>query len=411
MSELDAAIRQTRSTEAELTLTHGDAPLANREVVVAQRRHKFLLGANWGKRNMAYFNDALSGEDKTLAEQRNAHFLALFNQVTLPFYWARFEAERGKPDTERLTKMAQFYKDNGCTIKGHPLCWHTLAPDWLLEMPNEDIIEAVDARIQHDVAAFAGLVDLWDVVNEAVIMPVYDRYDNGITRICKEMGRVELLRRSFETARQSNPDATLVLNDFDLTTAYDVLIESCLTAGIPIDVLGLQTHMHQGFRGVEWTQRVLERFSRFGLPLHFTEVTLVSGDLMPPEIGDLNDWQPDDWPSTPEGEARQVEELLLFYKTLLAHPAVEAITWWDVSDGGWLNAPAGLLRRDETPKPAYDELLKLVKGEWWLKPTTMTTDAEGKLRFDAFFGDYEITLDGQTTAFAIDTPGAVALSI
>ncbi len=411
MTELDAAIRQTRSTEAELTLMHDGAPLANRAVVVTQTRHKFLLGANWGKDNMALFNDELSGDAKALAEQRNAHFLALFNQVTLPFYWANFEPQRGKPDTERLKKMAQFYKDKGCTIKGHPLCWHTLAPDWLMDMPNEDIIEAVDARIQRDVAAFAGLIDLWDAVNEAVIMPVYDRYDNGITRICKDMGRVELLRRTFETARESNPNATLLLNDFDLTTAYDVLIESCLTAGVPIDVLGLQTHMHQGFRGVEWTEKVLERFSRFGLPLHFTEVTLVSGDLMPPEIEDLNDWQPADWPSTPEGEARQAEEVLLFYKTLLAHPAVEAITWWDMSDGGWLNAPAGLLRRDETPKPAYDQLLKLVKDEWWLKPTTMTTDAEGKLRFNAFFGDYEVTLDGQTTAFAIDAPGIVQLSI
>ena len=50
---------------------------------------------------------------------------------------------------------------------------------------------------------------------------------------------------------------------------------------------------------------VLDRFSCFGLPIHFTENTLISGQLMPPHIVDLNDWQVDRWPTTPEREARQ----------------------------------------------------------------------------------------------------------
>jgi hypothetical protein len=42
---------------------------------------------------------------------------------------------------------------------------------------------------------------------------------------------------------------------------------------------------------VEKTLDVLERFARSGLPIHFTEITLVSGRLMPPEIIDLNDYR------------------------------------------------------------------------------------------------------------------------
>ena len=90
------------------------------------------------------------------------------------------------------------------------------------------------------------------------------------------------------------------------------------------------------------------------------------------DIVDLNDYQVPTWPSTPEGEARQADEIVRHYRTLVAHPAVEAITYWGLTDdGAWLGAPAGLVRADGTPKPAYDALRGLVKGEWWLPPTTV----------------------------------------
>ncbi len=393
---VDLAIRENRTRQVTITLTHDGAPVANRDVRVEQTRHQFLFGSNWGNSSIQLANGELSGAAKALAERRNEHFLALFNQATLPFYWGRFEPQRGQPDTRRILNAARWYQDHGCVTKGHPLCWHTVTADWLLSLSSAEILEAQVGRIRRDVADFAGVIDMWDVVNEAVIMPIFDKYDNGITRICKEMGRINLLRTMFETARATNPKATLLLNDFDLSVAYDILIEGCLEAGIPIDVIGIQTHMHQGYWGVEKTLSILERFERFGLPIHFTETTIVSGQIMPPEIVDLNDYQVSEWPSTPEGEARQAEEAVLHYKTLLSRPLVQAITWWDMTDGGWLHAPAGLLRADQSPKPAYDELLKLVKSEWWLKPTTLTTDANGQITVTGFAGEYAVTLDGQT---------------
>ena len=80
-----------------------------------------------------------------------------------------------------------------------------------------------------------------------------------------------------------------------------------------VDAIGLQSHMHQGYWGEERTQDVLDRFARYGLPLHWTETTLVSGDLMPPEIVDLNDHQVEEWPSTPEGEERQADDVVRHY--------------------------------------------------------------------------------------------------
>ncbi len=398
-NNLDQAIREHRTAKVNVTLTHQGALLAGQDVMVKQVRHRVLFGSNWCESTIALANGELAGRKKELAERRNHHFLQLFNQATLPFYWGRFEQRRGQPDTQRILNTARWYRAQGCVTKGHPLCWHTLTADWLLSLTNSEILEAQIARIQRDVARFAGAIDMWDVVNEAVIMPVFDRYDNGITRICRELGRIELIRRMFETARATNQKAILLLNDFDVSPAYDILVEGCLEAGIPIDVIGIQSHMHQGYWGVEKTQFVLEQFARFKKPIHFTENTLVSGRLMPPEIVDLNDYQVSEWPSTPEGEERQAQEVVLHYKTLMAHPLVEGITWWDLSDGGWLNAPAGLLHQDHTPKPAYEALLKLIKGEWWLAPTKMTTDANGQISFKGFLGEYEVSLDQRQVAF------------
>jgi endo-1,4-beta-xylanase len=410
-NNLDLAIRQNRMANATLTLVHNGVPLANQEVWVEQKKHKFLFGSNWGNSSVALANGELSGKEKEQAELRNERFVQLFNQATLPFYWARFEPQRGRPDTRRILNTARWYLDHGCAVKGHPLCWHTLTADWLLTMSNRETLEAQVARIRRDVADFAGVIDTWDVVNEAVIMPIFDRYDNGITRLCKEMGRIELIRTMFDTVRAVNPGAILILNDFDVSPAYDILVEGCLAAGVRIDVVGIQSHMHQGYWGSERTLSVLERFARFNLPVHFTENTIVSGHLMPPEIVDLNDYQVSDWPSTPEGEERQAQEVVLHYKTLLSHPSVQAITWWDLSDGGWLNAPAGLLRKDHSPKPAYNELLKLVKGEWWLAPTRMTTDANGQLSFAGFLGEYELSLGRQKATFSLKDKGEARVSV
>jgi endo-1,4-beta-xylanase len=409
--ETNPEIRENRMADAIVTVLNADGtPLLNQEVTITQVRHRFLFGTA-AFDLVPFTNGEYQDEKLEQAKQRAEKLLALCNAATLPFYWARFEPQRGKPLTEEVQNAARWCLDHHLVTKGHPLCWHTLTADWLLEMSNEEILQAQIARIQRDVSDFRGLIDMWDVLNEAVIMPIFDKYDNGITRLCKEMGRINTIRVMFETARAENPSATLLLNDFDISPAFDILVEGCLEAGVKINVIGIQSHMHQGYWGVEKTLEVLDHFSRFKLPIHFTESTLVSGHLMPPEIVDLNDYQVEEWPTTPEGEERQAQEAIQHYKTLFAHPFVEGITWWDMSDGHWLNAPAGLLRRNGSSKPAYDELLKLIKGEWWIGPTHFATDEHGKIWFSGFLGDYELTHQGKQTSFELTPKGAPAIEI
>ncbi|MBN2658255.1 MAG: endo-1,4-beta-xylanase [Spirochaetales bacterium] len=401
MGALDRKIHKNRTGSVKIKLTRGGRPVTGCAVRIGQKNHKFQFGSNWQDDIIRFAGKELDGPAGEKAEILTNLYLDLFNQVTLPFYWANFEPEQGRPGTENMKKLASWYRSHDIALKGHPLCWHTLAPNWLLDMTNEEILRTQIDRIKRDVSDFAGIVDTWDVVNEAVIMPIFDKYDNGLTRLCKEKGRIELLKIMFETARKTNPRARFLINDFDTSPAYDILVEGCLEAGIEIDVIGIQSHMHQGYWGVEKTERILERFERFGLPIHFTENTIISGDLMPPEIKDLNDFQVTDWPSTPEGEERQAEEVVTHIKTLLSHPLVESITWWDIKDGAWLNAPSGLIRRDNTPKPSYHALKDLFKGEWWLKPAEFVSDSKGEIEVKGFLGEYELEFEGRHQRFQI----------
>lgn len=389
-----------RKSATRLTILDQEGrPIKNARIRAEQTGSEFLFG--FGAFDAVELaRPEVSPEEQAVLRDRLQKMLAVFNYGTLPFYWGRFEPEEGKPLTEITRKGARWLKERGVKTKGHPLCWHTVCAPWLLQYDNRTILDKQLARIRRDVTDFKGLIDTWDVINEVVIMPVFDKYDNAVTRIAKDLGRTGIVKAVFEAARDSNQGATLILNDFNMTSAYERLIEECLQAGIQIDVIGLQSHQHQGYWGREKVEDVLARFSRFGLPLHFTENTLISGDLMPPHIVDLNDWQVKDWPSTEEGEARQAREVEEMYRLLFAHPQVEAVTVWDAVDGMWLNAPSGLLRRDNSEKPAYRKLKEMVTEEW-RSSQELTTNEAGQALLTGFRGNYRLSLGDKSLDFTL----------
>ncbi|WP_248241729.1 endo-1,4-beta-xylanase [Microbacterium kunmingense] len=395
--ELSAIVPAHRLGEAVIQVVDADGrPCAGVEVTIAQTRHEFLFGnTGFDVQGGDEPGDA-PGEEWMLSAAEADLWLQIHNAATLPFYWGRFEPVRGAPRTDEMRRTAQWLRQRGVALKGHPLVWHTVTAPWLLDLELDEIERAQRERIRRDVADFAGLVDTWDAINETVIMPVFDNGDNGITRLAKDRGRLAMLRLAFEEARETNPNAVLLVNDFDLSPAYERVIDEMLEAGIRPDAIGLQTHMHQGYRGEEEILAVADRFARFDLPLHFTETTLLSGDLMPPEIDDLNDYQVTSWPSTAEGEARQADEIERHYRSLVSHPAVEAITYWGFSDRGmWLGAPGGLVRADGSPKPAYEALRRIIAEEWWVSPATVRTDGEGRVRVSGFRGEYSVSVAGE----------------
>ena len=380
-------------------------PVAGKQVRCTLVNHEFLFGCG-AFESIPYANGF--AKDEAMAarlEDRMSKWLGLFNYGTLPFYWGRFEPEEGHPKTEEYMRASEFLRSKDVTLKGHPLCWQTAGAQWLLQYDNETILRKQIERIHRDVATFKGLVDMWDVINEVVIMPIYDKYDNAATRLCKMLGRVGLIKTVFQAAHETNPDATLLLNDFNLSTNYEILIDGCLNAGVPIHTIGLQSHQHQGVWGKAKQEAILERFEHFGLPIHFTENTIVAGPLVAPEIDDLQDAHYDDDAATPELEAKQAEDLEQMYRNLFEnHPLVTGITNWDFGDGAWLNAPSGVIRKDGSLKPSYHALQRLIKEEWHTD-VTLTTNEQGVIELEGFKGKYRLNggdWQGQTILTAGD---------
>ena len=392
-----------RKSSVKIRLTCGGNTVAGKTVNIKQIKHEFLFGCG-GFEAVQIMGQpdgsAVSEDQKAFLASRLDKIFSVMNFTTLPFYLGRYEPAEGKPDEARTLAAANYFRSRGITLKGHPLVWHTVCADWLMNYSNSEILDKIRRRIDRDVSRFSGIIDMWDVINEVVIMPVFDKYDNAVTRVCKKIGRVSMAREVFNACRAANPSATLLLNDFDLSDKYIILIDGCLQAGIPIDVIGIQSHQHQGYWGAEKTREILERYSQFGLPLHFTENTIISGDIMPAHIEDLNDWQVDSWPSTQEGEERQAREMEEMYTILFSHPLVGAITAWNSADGGWLKAPAGLLREDNSVKPVFTALEKKIKGEW-MTNAAVPANAAGEISFEGFRGDYEIECEGKKANFTL----------
>lgn len=390
---------ENRYSTAKIRLTDANGtPLQNTEVNFELKNHEFLFGCGafdtlmLGVKEKPAFlklSDEEFEEKKAFMQNRVDKWTAVFNYGTLPFYWGGYEPVEGNVQWESRMAAAKYLIDHGATPKGHPLCWHTACADWLMKYDNKTIMDKQLERINRDVTKFKGIIDIWDVINETVIMPVFDKYDNAITRICNHYGRINLIKEVFAAAKAANPDALLLINDFNLSDEYRKVIDECLEAGVPIGAIGIQTHQHQGYKGLEWLNSVLDRFSCFGLPLHFTENTLVSGEIMPADIVDLNDYQVDEWPSTPEGEERQTREWTEMYERLFEHPLVEAVTGWDFADGAWLHAPSGLVRIDNTEKPAYFALKNMIHEKWHTNET-LVTDAEGYVTLTGFRGEYAV---------------------
>ncbi len=213
-----------RKAAARLRLVHTNgAPRANCPVDIDQTSHVFLFGC--GVFEAVDLMNARNDWQRDFLSQRLEKWLHLFNYGTLPFYWGRYEPEPGRTELEPTRKAALWLRDRGVTLKGHPLCWHTVCADWLMQYSNDEIFRRQIARIHREISDFKGLINLWDVINEVVIMPDFDKYDNAVTRVCRDKGRISLVKEVFTAAKESDPSAVLLINDFNTSSAYEKLLE------------------------------------------------------------------------------------------------------------------------------------------------------------------------------------------
>ncbi|MDP6542784.1 MAG: endo-1,4-beta-xylanase [Phycisphaerae bacterium] len=385
-----ARIEKHRKGDVQITvLGKNGKPLAGATVRVRQVGSEFLFGGSV----FPLVYKVQSGDLKLpLAEGGFYHkfgkrYAELFNFATLPYYWWGYEKQRGKPVHASRELLAAWCKKRNITTKGHPLVWNYSQLKWL---PN-DLAEVEKLQLAHIsdcVKRFRGKIDIWDVVNETTNFAQKPNKGRAptVTAMWEKVGRIELPRRAFRAARSANPNATLIINDFHVGDDFAKVVRALVDEkGKPLyDAIGLQSHMHGGTWSNAKLWSVCERFAAFKKPIHFTELTILSGK---------KGWhRPKPWSSTPEGEAQQARDAARVYTLLFSHPSVEAITWWNLTDAhAWMQAPSGLLGKDMSPKPAYNVLKKLITEDWRTK-TSFTTDADGKATFRGFHGRYELTI-------------------
>ncbi len=391
-------INRYRTTDVTLTLTDSQGqPLPDTDVTIEMTRHQFLFGCN----AFALTLDAESDYNRRYAD--------LFNFATLPFYWATYEPRPGQPNTAKLNAMANWCKNHRIITKGHPLTWHQTMPRWANALPLDEFQTTQMNRITREVSAYAGLIDTWDVINEVAATPNYQRDENNLSKLCNKIGQDPLVAAVFAAARQAGPNAHLIINDFNTSEQCVNIAERALNTTVPIDIIGIQSHMHTGYWGLTKAWDVCDRFARLNKPLHFTELTILSGEIKKnPKWNEPNP----DWNTTPEGEAQQARQVEEFYRLLYSHPSVQAITWWDLADHrAWMQAPGGLLRRDLSPKPAYETLQRLIKQDWWTPTRTLKTDDNGQITFKATPGDYLLKSAAINTPFNLNHAGKLSLTV
>jgi GH35 family endo-1,4-beta-xylanase len=375
LSQAQERIAKHRQGNGVITVRDANGkPIPGVKVKVEQLRHDFLFGSN-------FFMFGRYKESE-LEETYRRRFAALLNYATLGFYWGAYEPQRGRPNYDYTDKVIEWCRAHGITCKGHPLAWDHPAssPKWLAD-DYAEVQRLSTERVRDIVARFKDRIDFWDVVNEPTDLK---RFKTTMSNWALKLDTVPYVRLHLDVARKANAQATLLVNDYRVDSAFYKILDALRADGrLLFDAVGIQSHMHNGVWPLRKVWEVCDRFARLGLPIHFTETTVVSG----PRLGPGENWGL----STPELEEKQADRVAKFYTSVFAHPATRALTWWDFSDAGaWQSAAAGFLRKDMSEKPVYERLHALLKREWWTN-TEGRTDTGGEFTTRAFFGAYRLT--------------------
>ena len=342
------AIDRNRKSDAVVRVVDSAGrPVEGARVTVNQTGHEFLFGCN-----IYGFDQARTAAQNAAYKRR---FAELFNYATVGFYWRWYETERGRPRYANTDKVVAWCAEHGIRMKGHPLLWGDEAgiPFWSAGQPDPGVQQE---RVRAIMSRYHGKIGFYEVVNEPSHQPL-PRIDEP-----------------YRWARAADPDAYLIVNDYhvlaDGAPRFFRLLTQAIHDGVPFDGIGIQAHEPRTMRfPLRQVQTILDRYATLGKELHITEFTPASGGDPITESHLEGVWD----------EAAQADYAVKFYRVCFAHPALRAITWWDLSDrNSWLKG-GGMLRADMTPKPVYDQLWRLIHDEWTTR-LAGTTDRLGPTR-------------------------------
>jgi len=327
--------------------------------------------------NPSQFTEQNAGE----AQLVKTHFSSLTPENVMK--WERIHPKPGIYDFERADQFVAFGEENDAHMVGHTLVWHNQTPDWVFEdddgnpVTRDTLLARMESHIQTVVGRYAGRIDGWDVVNEAL-------NDDGSLRETRwlEIIGEDYLAKAFQYAREADPDADLYYNDYSLERPEKRdgavrLVQNLLDQGVDVTGIGTQAHHSLDNPSIEAQVATIEAFADLGVDVMVTELDIAvlprpnehwgaditqSAELRE-ELNPYPTALPD---SMQQALAQRYAEL---FDVFLDHQdVITRVTFWGVTDAdSWLNdwPIAGrtsyplLFDRQNEPKPAFDSVVEV----------------------------------------------------
>jgi endo-1,4-beta-xylanase len=268
-----------------------------------------------------------------------SHYAALTPEIAM-----KMDALAPTPDGLELQAaddLVRWSEQHGIVVHGHTLVWHQQLPGWLTSSSwtRAELRAYLKRYIQAVVGHFRGRIPSWDVVNEPL------EGDGSLRRsIWQRVLGDDYIADALRWAHEADPNAKLFINEFNVerpgrkTDALVRLLAELRGAGVPVNAVGLQSHLSPGWRpSARELQETMRRFADLGLGVDISELDV--------EIG--------------PGDAAldvQAEIYGTFAAACRSLPACERFTTWGFTDAStWLGTAQRPLpfAVDGSPKPAW----------------------------------------------------------
>lgn len=241
--------------------------------------------------------------------------------------WKWTQPEANRYDFARADAVMSFAEKNGLAIRGHNLCWHQSLPEWVEQTATkENAARILRQHVMVVAGRYAGKMQSWDVVNEAI--EVKDGRRDGLREsIWMKLLGPEYLAIAYRSAAEVDPKAKLTYNDYGLEGDSKWSEERRGVAlgllrwfrenQIPLHALGLQSHLHERSSGdYRALNHFLDDVSKMGFEVYVTEL-----DVEMKGSGE----------SAEKAAAKVYKEYL---DNVLKHPEVKSVLTWGLTSRG-----------------------------------------------------------------------------
>ncbi|MDX8035723.1 endo-1,4-beta-xylanase [Lentzea sp. BCCO 10_0856] len=261
--------------------------------------------------------------------------------------WAVVEPNRGQFNWSGADAIVNYARQNGKSVRGHTLVWHSQYPGWLNNLGSGELRSVVQQHINTEMGRYRGRIRAWDVVNE-----MFNEDGSRRQSIFQQRMGDSYVADAFRWARAADPSAKLYINDYNTeginakSNALYNLVRSLKQQGVPIDGVGIQTHLSTQYGFPTSLRQNIERLAALGVDIAITEA-----DVRIPLPADSNKL------NTQASYFRQI------WDACHAVPrCVEFTTWGFTDRHSWVpgtfpgEGAACLYDTNLRPKPAYTRL-------------------------------------------------------